>query len=108
MAINMAAARTGAGFAENTIQFAAALGRIDAAFELANAYYFGRGFEVADIRFTPEQRIYTRRQNRRTQFLFYPSTVNLRADPRFERLAEELQLAKYWRDTGIVPDYRKG
>lgn len=105
---NIEMAHAGAGFAENALQFASALGRIDTAFEIANGYYFDRGFAVADIRFTEDQRIYTRRANRRSQFLFYPSTQAMRADPRFDALAEELGLTKYWREAGVTPDYRKG
>ena len=79
-----------------------------ASIEIANGYYFDRGFAVADIRFTEDQRIYTRRANRRSQFLFYPSTQAMRADPRFDALAEELGLTRYWREAGVTPDYRKG
>lgn len=103
---NVAMAHAGAGFAENTIQFASALGRVDTAFEIANGYYFGRGFDVADIRFTEEQRVYTRRANRRTQFLFYPSTQAMRGDPRFDALMKELGMAKYWAETKTRPDYK--
>lgn len=108
MATNLAAAHRGAGFAENTIQFAAALGRIDTAFEVAQGYYFGRGFEVGELRFQPEQRVWTRRSNRRTRLLFLPSTQSMRADPRFEKLVEEIGLTRYWRESGVLPDYRKG
>jgi len=107
MASNLEAAHKGAGFAENTIQFAAALGRIDTAFEVAEGYYFGRGFAVGDLRFQPEQRVWTRQRNRRTRLLFMPSTVAMRADPRFEKLVGEIGLERYWRESGKVPDYRK-
>lgn len=108
MASNLAAAHKGAGFAENTIQFAAALGRVDTAFEVAEAYYFGRGFSVGELRFQPEQRVWTRRTNRRTRLLFMPSTVAMRSDPRFGKLVEEIGLERYWRESGTIPDYRKG
>lgn len=107
MASNLAAAHKGAGFAENTMQFAAALGRVDTAFEVAEGYYFGRGFEVGELRFQPEQRVWTRRTNRRTRLLFMPSTAAMRSDPRFGRLIEEIGLERYWRESGTVPDYRK-
>lgn len=100
----VAAGRHGAGYAENAIQYASALGRIDTAFAVCEAYFFGRGFTVADLRFSSQQRTYTRRDSRRTAFLFYPSTAALRADPRFTGLAERLGLARYWRDTGVRPD----
>lgn len=108
MAINMEAARRGAGFAENTIQFASALGRLDQAFAVADAYLFGRGFEVSERRFSEIQGVYTRFSDRRTTALFAPSTAAMRGDPRFERLVEEIGLTRYWREAGIVPDYRAG
>ena len=100
-------ARLGAGHAENAIQYAAALGRLDPAFEVCEAYFFDRGFTVADVRFVPEQRVYTRRDDRRTQFLFYPSTAPLRADARFTALTERLGLERYWREAAVRPDYRQ-
>jgi DNA-binding winged helix-turn-helix (wHTH) protein/tetratricopeptide (TPR) repeat protein len=100
-------ARQGAGHAENAVQYAAALGRPDAAFEICEAYFFGRGFTVADVRFVPEQRVYTRRGDRRTQFLFHPSTAALRADARFAALTDRLGLDRYWREMAVRPDYRR-
>lgn len=101
-------ARRGAGYAENTIQFASAVDRLDDAFAVAEAYYFGRGFEVPELRFTPEQGTFTPRRERLTRFLFYPSTARMRADARFAGLTEELGLTRYWRQSGSQPDYLKG
>lgn len=104
----VAAARQGAGYAENAIQYAAALGRTDTAFEIAQAYFFNSGFAVADLRYSPQQRTYTRPDNRRTPLLFYPSTAPMRADGRFEGLVGRLGLDRYWRQAAVVPDYRRG
>lgn len=101
-------ARLGAGHAENAVQYAAALGRPDAAFRVCQAYFFGEGFAIADVRFSPEQRVYTRRDNRRTQFLFHPSTASLRADPRFGILTRRLGLDAYWREMAVRPDHQRG
>ncbi|WP_264939457.1 winged helix-turn-helix domain-containing protein [Sphingomonas caeni] len=106
MKLNLEAAHRGKGFAENTIQFAAALGRIDTAFMVADAYFFNRGFQIGEFRFAPEQRTYQRRDLHRTQFLFYPSTQAMRADPRFEKLVADVGLAQYWKETGSKPDYK--
>ena len=98
-------ARTAAGRAENAIQFAAALGRIDDAFELLNAYYFGVPFEVPEVRFTIEQGTYTPRSDRQTVFLFNPPLAGVRADPRFGTLVARLGLRRYWRESKTLPDY---
>lgn len=107
MAQNMAAAHEGNGYAENAMQFACALGRVDEAFEVVNAYYFGRGFAVPDLRFTESQGAYKPVRERDTDFLFWPSLAPMRADPRFARLAEELGLERYWREAGVKPDYER-
>lgn len=101
-----ASARSGAGYAENAIQYAAALGRIDIAFEICDAYFFAKGFTVPEIRFTTRQKTYTPADDRRTGFLFLPSTSALRLDPRFAAMTETLGLDAYWREAGVRPDYK--
>lgn len=108
MATQMRRAREGSGKAENALQFACALGRIEEAFAIAEAYYFGRGFTVPDVRFTTAQGSYSTLENRLIRFLFQPSTRPMRADPRFNRLVEEIGLERYWRGVKVQPDYRRG
>jgi len=108
VAASLEGAHRGAGFAENGMQFLSALGQIDEAFAVADAYYFARGFDPGELRFSTEQGTYTRRNARRTHMLFLPSTAAMRADPRFAKLAEEIGLERYWRESGTVPDFRKG
>ena len=105
MRVNIAAAHRGAGFAENAMQFAVTLGRIDAAFELAQAYYFARGFRTGDQRFPPLAGGYTPQNARRTHLLFMPSTKAMRTDGRFEPVVAELGLKRYWAESGTRPDY---
>jgi len=104
--VTLEGAHRGAGFAENGMQFMSALGRLDEAFAIADAYYFQRGFDPGELRFTPEQGTYTRRNARRTHPLFMPPTAAMRADPRFTKLAGELGLMRYWQEAGVKPDYQ--
>jgi DNA-binding winged helix-turn-helix (wHTH) protein len=108
MQVNLALAHAGAGHAENTIAFAALLGRVDTAFAVAEGYFFGRGFQVADVRFTPEQGNWTTRDNRHSYMLFEPVAAPLWRDPRFAALTRELGLDAYWRAAKVVPDFRRG
>jgi DNA-binding winged helix-turn-helix (wHTH) protein len=89
--------------AESAIRLAGALGDRDAAFAVADAYYFSRGFAVPDSA-APGSAAST--DQRLTAALFDPETASLRADPRFERLVAEIGLDGYWRQAGVVPDYR--
>ena len=104
MQVELARAKLGAGYAENTMQFASAFGRLDEAFAVANAYYFSDGFAVPEVRFTVEQGSYTPMGERQAAYLFYPSTAPMRADPRFQTLAQRLGLVDYWRASGSQPD----
>jgi DNA-binding winged helix-turn-helix (wHTH) protein/tetratricopeptide (TPR) repeat protein len=103
MATQMARESQDASTANLAISNACALGRLDDAFALADAYYFGRGFIIPDhpapaSGFSPDQR--------QTRFLFEPVTRSMRADPRFNPLVEEIGLESYWRESGVQPDYR--
>jgi hypothetical protein len=104
----IAAAHTGAGYAENAVTLLPALGRIDDAFMVANGLYFDRGFAVGKLRFSAEQRIYTQLLDRKTRPLFLPPAKPMRRDPRFLTLVTELKIADYWQKTGTKPDYQKG
>ena len=46
-------------------------------------------------------------EQRWTAHLFEPVTRLMRADPRFDRLIEEVGLGRYWREAGARPDYRR-
>jgi DNA-binding winged helix-turn-helix (wHTH) protein/tetratricopeptide (TPR) repeat protein len=108
----MRLARLGSGYPFEAILVANALGRVDQAFAVAEAYYFGRGFVVPD-RQTPtnpppnERQIYWSPNERQTRMLFDPVSRPMRADPRFSRLVDALGLERYWRDSGSQPDYRR-
>ena len=96
------------GPAEEAIRTAAMLSHVDDAFAIAAAYYFSRGFSVPDVRFTRDEGFYSPPEQRQIHFLFEPLTRSMRADPRFARLTEELGLERYWRESGVQPDFRQG
>ncbi|HET7817569.1 MAG TPA: winged helix-turn-helix domain-containing protein [Sphingomicrobium sp.] len=103
MAVEMGHARKSAPNAERGMRIANAFGRVNEAYAVADAYYFGRGFTVPNTSrpgsgFSPEQR--------QTSLLFEPVTRPMRSDPRFGQLVEEIGLERYWRRVRVEPDYR--
>ena len=89
----------GIGFCENAIQVAAALGRNDDAFGVADAYYLG-GASPSSSYFSP-QGVYVQPPSRRTDFLFIPSRRSVRT--RVGPMIAEIGLTDYWRRTGTRP-----
>jgi Flp pilus assembly protein TadD len=107
MAGLLAAAHTAVGHCQIAIQHASAFGRLDTAFAVADALFFGRGFDPGEVLYSAPQGTYSRHNDRRTNFLFYPPVAAMRADPRFAKLNEEIGLTRYWREAGVKPDYRR-
>ncbi len=99
------AARTGVGFTQNAMIFAAATGNRDTVFALADAHYFDRGFSLGQQRYTSEQGLFSPARRRPTFFLFQPPFASCWRDPRFDSLVGELGLKDFWRETGSTPDY---
>lgn len=97
-------ARVSAFGAEFALRVLSALGRTDEAFAVADAYFLGRGFSVPD---QPVPASSVSLDQRQTRLLFEPVTRPMRADPRFDRLVEEIGLERYWRESGAQPDYRR-
>ena len=100
----MAAARRGAGYAENAISWLCAVGRVDKAFAVARALYFGEGFTVGASRFSESQGRYVVRRKQNTHLLFMPPAAPMRRDPRWPKLMADLDIARYWRASGRGPD----
>ena len=96
-----------AAFAERSIQDLALLGQLDEAFALANAYYFSRGSVIPDQPSTTDVAGTVSLLSRDTIFLFMPPLRAMRADSRFDRLVEQLGMARYWQDAKSQPDYRR-
>lgn len=101
----MAKAHGGAGYAENAVQFMAAMGKIDEAFNVLRAYFFSEGFDCGEVRFSASQGTYTPRNDRLTAWLFNPAMAPIRRDNRFTEIVSRLGLTRYWKDAGSFPDY---
>jgi len=102
MAVQSKAARKSAKDAEYAIRLASALGRLDDAFAIADAYYFGRGYSIPDF---PSPQSSVSLDQRQTRLLFEPETAPMRPDPRFARLIRDIGFDRYWRESGTRPDY---
>lgn len=107
MATQMQLARQTAGGAQRAMTFASAIGRLDQAFALADAYYFSRGFTVPESSDPVPGAREPNLESRDTSIMFMPTTRPMREDPRFARLVEEIGLEGYWREAGVQPDYRR-
>ncbi len=68
--------------------------------QILHAYYFGEGFTVPEIRFSPMQGNFTRVGNRMTNFLFAPSMTTLHPMPEFRALTRRLGLEDFWKRSG--------
>lgn len=76
-----------------------ALGAVDEAYELLDAYFFRRGRFAANA---PPMSDLSRRD---TDFLFFPGSRHLRRDPRFHKLIHALGLNAYWDSIGVAPPH---
>jgi tetratricopeptide (TPR) repeat protein len=79
----------------------AALHDLDASFAILQGYYFGEGrwSKVAPA---------AGDEDRATNSLFLPPMRAAWADPRFAELVRRIGLEAYWRESGTVPDFRRG
>jgi hypothetical protein len=83
----------------------AALGQVDAAFDVAQGFLLWRGSVVRRGQ-TAGQTTNDAQWRNGIQWLFTPPAAVMRADPRFLRLCEGVGLTDYWRSRGVRPDYQ--
>ncbi|MES2097740.1 MAG: winged helix-turn-helix domain-containing protein [Pseudomonadota bacterium] len=89
----------------NAIMILNALGDVDRAFAVAEAYLLERGALIASLDWRAGQPSVNDQHHRKTNMLFMPVSAPMRADPRFRRLAEDIGLADYWRRAAVEPDF---
>lgn len=92
------------GLAANAIMLFSYLRKLDAAYEVADGLFEGRGRAIQQRRGVSMKGIYSSSSWGRTQFLFIPATDAFRGDPRFADLCQRLGHVDYWRKRGIWPD----
>lgn len=103
----MRAGRQSAPQAARALQNLSAVGRLDEAYALADAYFFSRGFVIPDEPAKAGAQPKAFLDERRTWILFGPHTRAMRGDPRFARLTADLGLERYWKEAGSAPDYKR-
>ena len=81
-----------------------ALGEIDTAFEMANAFFAvgGSGESRRDPNAPAKSTAW-----RFAPWLFTPPVAPMRADPRFQTLVDGIGLTDYWKARNVQPDYLK-
>lgn len=92
----------------NAILMLSAMGEIDRAFAVAEAYLLERGKVTANVNAQPGERTVKDQHERKTNMLFIPPSAPMRADPRFLKLTEAMGLARYWKEAGATPDFLAG
>ena len=106
IAANLDIGQRGPAAAVLGINHLAALGAIDEAFTVANAWLRHRGpLVVAQDNPAGLPNINEMRR-RKTMMLFVPTAAGMRADPRFAALMDGIGLARDWAKSGLRPDYQ--
>jgi len=103
VAASMAAGAARQSSAVRVIPVLASLGAIREAFDLADAYFLGRGPVRLPNRFGASTPGLTDTRDRLTSTLFAPPARRLWSDARFAALCREIGLLDYWRSSGTGP-----
>jgi DNA-binding winged helix-turn-helix (wHTH) protein len=103
IAAAMEAAANRQSSAAFVIPLLGSLGALREAFEVANAYFLGRGPIRMPYRFGASEPRITETRLRQTTSLFLPPAKPLWSDARFVALCREVGLFDYWRAKGTSP-----
>lgn len=104
VAANIKAAPQGGASAGRAVMILSALGKLDAAFDVADGYLLRRGPLIGTLWAAKNEMPLNDVHWRRTMNLFTPATAAMRLDPRFEGLCDGIGMTAYWRKRGIWPD----
>jgi DNA-binding winged helix-turn-helix (wHTH) protein len=83
----------------------AALGEVDTALDVTEAYLLERGALQAGTSWRPGQPLHVDVRRRLTNHLFLPVCAAMRAHPRFGGFMRQAGLEDFWRSTGRTPDH---
>ena len=100
---NLDAAKRDPRLASQAVLALSALGKVDAAFEIANALLVFQAPGQTKMGKPPASSTAWRF----TPWLFTPPAALLRADPRFSALCDGIGLTDYWEKRRIEPDFRR-
>lgn len=89
----------------NAVMLLNLMGAIDAAFDVADAYYLEKGPLIAAMDWRPGQPVVPDQKRRKTNMLFTPVAAAMQRDPRFLPLVQRMGLVDYWNARGIGPDF---
>lgn len=101
---NLALARKGPGGAIPAINHLAALGAVDQAFAVLEAFLLARGALAPSLRSSGGLAA-NEMHGRKTMMLFLPTAALLRSDLRFEKLMIDTGIKEVWIRDSLKPDY---
>jgi DNA-binding winged helix-turn-helix (wHTH) protein len=102
---SLALAQTGPANAIASMFALGLLDQRDEIFAVAEAYYLRTGPGPVPIRHTDAELSLNEQHRRLTQILFMPVFGDMRSDPRFLSICEQIGLRRYWEETGNRPDF---
>lgn len=102
---HLGASRGGTVGAVGALMYLAYAGELDAAWQVAEGFLVQRGPFAGKQAGAERTTWITDLGWRRSMMLFTPATLNLRRDPRFERLCDQMGLTNFWKSRGAAPDY---
>jgi DNA-binding winged helix-turn-helix (wHTH) protein/tetratricopeptide (TPR) repeat protein len=89
----------------NALMLLNLMGAVDAAFDVARAYYLEEGPIIAAMDWRPGQPSVPDQRRRKTNMLFTPSAKAMHRDARFMPMMQRMGLADYWNASGNMPDF---